>query len=245
MSLQTAQKSTTKMKSSRNLLILIDKDPAEHDVENRSANLIGQNLDGAADTLPSDIPQADWGRKSKAQWKNSIGALCLVVACPSLMVTNWVILEYYQGSVMAMTRSLGDDGIASLLMYYFPRPTLSATFGYMAWLLLQAFLYLYLPGPNCYGQRTPGGNLLQYITNGFTAWIVTHLMFLAGTVLGLIDPAVVARHWEGLLVIANVYGFTMAVFAQVKGYWNPSYAKDRKLSGNGCCISMKRPYADS
>lgn len=76
------------------------------------------------------------------------------------------------------------------------------------------------------------GNLLNYTTNGLAAWAGTHLMFLTASVLGLIDPAIIATHWEGLLVWMNVYGFFLASLAQFKAYLFPSHPEDRNFSGS-------------
>jgi 7-dehydrocholesterol reductase len=48
---------------------------------------------------------------------------------------------------------------------------------------------------------------------------------------GWIDPAIIAKHWEGLLVASNAYGFALAILVQLKGYYSPTFPEDCKLSG--------------
>lgn len=73
--------------------------------------------------------------------------------------------------------------------------------------------------------------LLTYTTNGLLAWFVSHLLYVSATAAGLIDPATIAIHWEGLFAVANVCGFLLAGFAQVKGYTQPSFPEDCKVTG--------------
>lgn len=178
------------------------------------------------------IPQVTWGRRNKPRWSNNVAAAAMVVGCPLWMVINWVALEHHGGSLTQTIQCFTSKGLYQLGLRYLPRPSCSAFFGYALWLLWQAALYGYLPGRRCFGQRTPGGHLLDYTTNGLIAWALTHLLFLAASVLGLIDPAIIAKTWQGLLVAANTYGFVLAFMAQMKGYYAPSFIEDRKLSGS-------------
>lgn len=175
--------------------------------------------------------QVTWGRVSKVRLRNNVGAAVLVVLAPLWVHINWVALQYFNGSLTPTVRTFASKGLIQFAWRYFPQPSLLACFGYAGWLLFQALLYGYLPGPKCFGQRTPGGHLLSYTTNGLMAWTITHLLFLTASVLGLLDPAVIAKNWEGLFVAANTYGFVLAILAQYKGYWAPSYPEDRKMSG--------------
>jgi 7-dehydrocholesterol reductase len=65
------------------------------------------------------------------------------------------------------------------------------------------------------------------------AWIITHVLFLTLAVFGFLDPAILARHWEPLLVTANTAGFLLTGLAYAKAHLSPTHEKDRKFSG-GC-----------
>jgi 7-dehydrocholesterol reductase len=175
--------------------------------------------------------QVKWGRTSKARWDHNLGALFLITAPVLLVHLNWTALQYFNGSLTTALVSMIKQGFVPFARQYFPQPSFSGFFGYAGWISLQALLYQYLPGTLCSGQRTPGGHLLSYNTNGVIAWAVTHLLFLVASVLGIIDPAAIAKSWAGLFVAANTYGFLMAIFAQAKGYWAPTFPKDCKTTG--------------
>ena len=173
-----------------------------------------------------------WGRRAHASWTQTLGALFIITACPIWIITNWIALEYYGGSLQAMIQSLFKLGLTQFADLHAPRHSIPATSGYLAWVSFQAFLYSKLPGPSSKGQLTPAGNLLSYTTNGLLAWSLTHASFAAASVIGAINPSIIARHWEGLLIAVNLYGIVLALFAQVKAYIDPSHSEDRKFSGS-------------
>jgi 7-dehydrocholesterol reductase len=123
-------------------------------------------------------------------------------------------------------------GPTSFLQQFAPRPNLQVNIGYGAWLLFQAALYQFLPSVLSSGQLTPAGHLLKYRTNGLLAWVVTHVLFLVTSYLGLLDPAILARNWEALLVSVNFYGFLLSGVAYGKAHLMPTHVGDRKFSGS-------------
>lgn len=172
-----------------------------------------------------------WGRGDKAGWSKALGAFCIVAGVPTWLHMNWIALEQYEGSITAALKGAFAEGPINFAFGHFPQFTLQAILGYAAWLLIQAAFYGYLPGTLCYGQRTPGGYLLSYTANGLLAWAITHIVYIGGSFLGYLDPAMIAKHWEGLLVAVNTYGFVLAILAQWKGYIAPTHPEDRKCSG--------------
>ena len=177
------------------------------------------------------IDKVTWGRTREARWTNNVGACMVVVMAPLWMTFNWIALEYSGGSLLSALRLILLSNPVVSARRYFPQPSLPAAFGYAAWVLFQALLYRYLPGKRCFGQRTPGGHLLSYTANGLLAWTITHVLFLAASALGILDPATVVKNWQGLFVAANLYGFALSMAAQLKGYWAPSFPEDSKASG--------------
>ena len=173
-----------------------------------------------------------WGRKVRASWTGSVGSLFMVVCCPLWLASNWIGLEYFDGSIFAEIAALRHQGFWLFMQNYFPRPTWEASVGYALWVVFQAFLYMVLPGPISTGQLTPAGNLLKYKTNGLRAWLVTHIVFLAAGFFGYLDLAIIAKHFEGLFFAFNVYGFLLSIFAFAKAHLAPSYPGDCKFSGS-------------
>lgn len=109
--------------------------------------------------------QSSWGRRSKATWTASLGALFVIIFVVGWISTNFIALEYYGGSLRAVAQAVLKQGLVDFVVQNAPRGSAKATIGYLSWVLFQAFLYSYLPGKLCHGQLTPAGNLLQYTTN--------------------------------------------------------------------------------
>ena len=181
-----------------------------------------------------DMTRVDspWGRKTQATWWTALGSLFLVVICPLWIISNWIALEHYGGSLYDTMLAMWSDGLYVFLKQRAPRPTTKASLGYVAWILLQAAFYSVLPGPLSTGQLTPAGNLLQYRTNGLLAWFVTHVLVVLAGLFGTLGLAILANNWEGLLVAVNVYGVLISLFCQIKAHVAPSHPGDRKFSGN-------------
>lgn len=173
-----------------------------------------------------------WGRKAQASWTGSLGSLVMILGCPLWLASNWIGMEYFEGSITAELASLVDHGFFPFLQMYFPRYNLQATLGFFGFVLLQAAFLLYLPGPISTGQLTPAGNLLKYKTNGMAAWALTNALFLGAGLAGVIDLAIIANHFEGVFYITNMCGYLFAAFCLVKAYVAPSHPNDCKFSGS-------------
>lgn len=186
-------------------------------------------MDSLISTMAPD--KVVWGRQAEAVTKDSLKSIVMITAAPVWVLLNWIALTRYDGSMTAAVVALGKNGLLDFLKINQLQPTLVASLGYIGWFLFQAFLFVVLPGAKCFGQRTPGGLLLAYVTNGLNAWMLTHILFFLGAFAGVFDAAIIANHWEGLLVAANVSGFVLAFLFQVKGYYMPSYKEDQKMSG--------------
>ncbi len=114
---------------------------------------------------------------------------------------------------------------------------------FAAWFLFQGVL-AFLPdclhkvfpsyqGGVINGAVTPAGNTLPYQINGLQAWVISHLVFLAGAfVFNWFSPTIIFDHWGALLCVVNIVGFSLAIFVYVKAYLFPSFPQDRKFSGN-------------
>ena len=133
-----------------------------------------------------------------------------------------------------------DIGPVDYFKTYAPAAEVKASVGYAAWILFQTALYQFLPSKLSTGQLTPAGYLLNYRTNGLLAWVVTHLLFFGLSFSGHINPAILARNWEGLLVAANVFGFILSGIAYAKAHLSPTHEGDRKFSGALVVVAVKR-----
>jgi 7-dehydrocholesterol reductase len=154
-----------------------------------------------------------------------------MLLCPILVIFAWVALESFGGSLVAAFTTALSLGPLEFAARYVPRASVNANAGYILWLGFQATLYTFLPSKLSTGQLTPAGHLLEYYTNGLLAWVVTHALFATAVFYGVLDPAIIARNWAGLLVATNVYGYSLSAFAYAKAYLAPSHREDRKFSG--------------
>ena len=66
--------------------------------------------------------QQGWGRRAKASWFASIGAGLIVTLCPCWLITNWIALEYYGGSLRLTARAALKQGLGEFVTHHVPRP---------------------------------------------------------------------------------------------------------------------------
>ncbi len=172
-----------------------------------------------------------WGRWAGGSWLVTTACGGITLLCPLLVIFLWIAMENFDGSLFATLSALWSTDLTSFAARFAPHSSVRAFIGYGSWLVFQAALYTLLPTKSGSGQLTPAGHLLQYNTNGLLAWALTHVLAVMAAVAGVFDPAVLAKHWEGLLVAANLYGFILSAFAFSKAYIAPTHPKDCKFSG--------------
>ncbi|MCJ1308004.1 hypothetical protein MMC25_001654 [Agyrium rufum] len=151
---------------------------------------------------------------------------------PYLIVFIWITLENFGGSFLDASSSLLSLGVREYVNQYGPRFSLFVFVAYTAWVLFQAVLYFCLPASLQTGQLTPARHLLQYHTNGFTAWIITNVLFICLSFWGILDLFVIANHWPALIVASNIGGILLSSFAYFKAHLFPSHADDRKFTSS-------------
>ena len=69
-------------------------------------------------------------------------------------------------------------------------------------------------------------------TNGLSAYLLTNGLFILLCIFGILDPAIIAKHWPTLLISANILGFMLSLFAYVKAHLFPTHTSDLKFSGS-------------
>lgn len=176
--------------------------------------------------------QLSWGRHSDGRtWFRSLLASTPVLLAPISSFAAFITLSQYNGSLSEFLAAGFREGFLTVFIEHRPRLTLKASVVYGLYVLLQAVLFHWLPGATNTGQRTPAGHLLTYRTNGLSAWVVTHVLYVALCWCGMLDPGFVPRNWGGLVAAMNMVGFMVSVFAFVKAHAFPTHAEDRKFSG--------------
>ncbi len=209
------------------LLTAIDASQPSHDRNNSLTR--SQTLASFSATRDSSI---SWGRRAHhGSWLHAMGCLSIMLLCPCLVIFIWISLDSFDGSLMEAMDQLWLVGPVGFFARHVPSPSIKASVGYGLWILFQIALYRFLPSKISTGQLTPDGNLLHYRTNGLLAWAVTHVLFAGLVLMRYIDPAILAKHWEGLLVAANISGFLLSGLAFGKAHLSPTHEGDRKFSG--------------
>lgn len=178
------------------------------------------------------VQHLSWGRRATADWFAHIGSIVIIPLLLFWVHVNWVTLQHFEGSLTAALDEAITIGPLAFFFRYAPTPKLTVALWYVGWLFLQALLYTLLPGITCHGQRTPGGHVLAYTSNGLLAWVLCHIAYcvLAGAF--QLDPACIAKEWEGLLVAANTTAFLVSALLYYKAHVAASYPEDNKFSGS-------------
>ena len=183
----------------------------------------------ADSSLPNTLT---WGRSStRRSWLRSLVSASPVWLAPLTALSFFVTLSHFDGSLSKFVAAGLGEGFLPVLIGHGPQLSLKGTIAYTFWIVLQAGLFQYLPGPINTGQRTPAGRLLAYRTNGLWAWIVTHVLYATLCWFGVLDPGFIPRNWGGLVAAMNLAGFLLSAFAYVKAYLKPTHPDDRKFSG--------------
>ncbi|KAJ3062100.1 7-dehydrocholesterol reductase [Podochytrium sp. JEL0797] len=180
-----------------------------------------------------------WGRARDVGFWSILNCAVIMAFCPFLVIYFWHACDAYKCDLVAPlaplmnAKELSFGVFADWVLGCFPKPTQEGFLLFFGWLLFQAVLYAFLPGPVGHGQMTPAGFVLPYIVNGMNAWVVSHLLFFGASLgLGLFPASIVHDNWGALLVAANVYGYFLTVFSFFKAHLFPSHPADRKFSSS-------------
>ncbi|EMD93181.1 hypothetical protein COCC4DRAFT_151050 [Bipolaris maydis ATCC 48331] len=162
-------------------------------------------------------------------------AICLflIISSPLVCLLYWIAYEYYEASLsdtVLAIRSAKD--IIGFVVDRIPRPTLASSLAYLGWVVYQAALYQYAPGPLHIAPRTPGGRRLSYRLNGLTAWALTLFTALAASKIFNIELSWIAKHWGQLLASANLYcAVLIAIFRYKSKTWPDNHGETISMDG--------------
>lgn len=119
---------------------------------------------------------------------NKIGSIALIIGAP--IITTLSQLYIHPNFNLA-----GNDNI----LYY--------------WIVLQAILFYFVPGKECYGGITPSGEKLKYNINGIIVYPITFMI----PVIFDID---IVNNWGAIFIAANLYGLISSLFVYLKGCYH-------------------------
>jgi len=171
-----------------------------------------------------------WGRYyDGSDYYNVIMCTLLFLFSPLLVFTFCMSCSKYDCSVINFFDDLVSSGN---MINIIPTPSFEGFYILFFWILFQSGLYYFLPGKISLGQPTPAGKILKYKTNGLSAWILTHTLFILLVLFGVIKGSIIYDNWMGLLFAANCYGYFLTFFSFIKAHNFPSHKKDCKFSGS-------------
>eukprot|EP01028_Stygiella_incarcerata_P011481 TRINITY_DN651_c0_g2_i1.p1 TRINITY_DN651_c0_g2~~TRINITY_DN651_c0_g2_i1.p1 ORF type:complete len:487 (-),score=55.47 TRINITY_DN651_c0_g2_i1:162-1505(-) len=172
-----------------------------------------------------------WGRRKGGDFFPTMWVTLIMIFSPVSVLFYWSSCEHYQCSLRDTAADLFLNP-RTALMNLFPTPTLAGFKVFAVWFSYQVLAALFVPGPKSVGQETPAGNVLEYKTNGFNVFLLTHILFAIGGAIGLFKYSIIADNWGSLLVACNVYGYLLTFFVYLKAHLVPSHPEDCKYSGN-------------
>jgi 7-dehydrocholesterol reductase len=177
--------------------------------------------------------QPTWGRYSGNDIGNNLILASIFVFAPILTLFLHIVFRDFGCSIYEpFLRLMNGTMTVWDLIKLFPGPTYTAFSILLSWYSLQVVFYLYLPGMIGSGQNTPAGHQLKYNVNGLRAFILSHALFFICVGLGLFPATIVYDNWGPLLVVSNIIGYCLALFAYMKAHYFPTHPEDVKFSGN-------------
>ncbi len=184
-----------------------------------------------------------WGRAWAVEMKTAISSLLILTLTPLMVFYFYICAFFYDCALTAPIMELVSGNLTlSSVWEKIPSFSTHALAVFACWYLLQLFLALipdyfhriikWYKGGKLLGAVTPAGNQLPYNINGLQAWSVSLTLFLLGWIFNIFSPTIIFDNWGGLLIIANIVGFSLAIFTYIKAFIFPSYINDRLITGN-------------
>ncbi|XP_063900244.1 7-dehydrocholesterol reductase-like isoform X2 [Zophobas morio] len=173
-----------------------------------------------------------WGRNNYVTFLNWIAVVSLLFLTPLLQFYFVFSMQEADGS---LTQPLLDflKG-RPLASYWIPNTTklIKAAKLYTFWTVFQILCALFVPGRTGFGQVTPAGHKLKYKVNGLNCYLLTLLVFFAGSYFNFWAPTIIYDYWIELSVCMQVHGFLLALFAYLKAKYYSSHPEDNKISNS-------------
>ena len=172
----------------------------------------GRVVDGWAEGTDPKIdqnPHFDFG--------GSFGVTAMMIGFPALMWYMWIGATYYDGkfpSEPSMSWSTFGKHMAHLV-YTGAFPSLKAWTIYWTFLIVQAILYLTMPGVYSAGKPLAheGGKQLRYYCNGVTSFYLTILLALGLHFSGIFKMYVLLDEFGPIMSVAIITGVLVSIVA--------------------------------
>lgn len=182
-----------------------------------------------------------WGRRRKVGNYTAALATVMITCCPALAAMMVFTCDKYN---CAVTETAWDmirldpvfvtrmkEWIATEVVAKFTWVPVTIVIG---WIILQALLYVFVPGRNVQGELTPDGRIPMYRINGLECWVITHVLFVAGVFIYGTDVATAFVYYQiPIFLTTNIYGFVVSALMVIRAYREgPKPGIDRVFSSS-------------
>ncbi|KAH6971451.1 7-dehydrocholesterol reductase [Ilyonectria sp. MPI-CAGE-AT-0026] len=163
---------------------------------------------------------------------DKVTSFVLITTSPLFLLFYWITHHYFDASITSAASELISNNPFDFFSSRIPQLTKASVLAYSLWVIVQALLYVYVPGKLHIAPRTPGGRQLKYRLNGLRVWILS----VGGAAMlcynGILDPAFIAIHWGNLLMTANAYALILVLTFWIKARIKPDHQGDTLITGN-------------
>lgn len=177
-----------------------------------------------------------WGRRRNANVLTGLKALAMMAVCPIFVLFLAATIDFHDGSILIATQDATTDG---WLQGISTRSAFQINLAIIVYMILQAVLYRYLPGPRHTGQLTPAGHLLEYKTNGLLACFITCGLYGLAVGTGIIKASFIATNWSSFILALNLWGLLVTLAVYLRALFAPTYPQDRICSGQSHLRSLE------
>jgi protein-S-isoprenylcysteine O-methyltransferase Ste14 len=172
------------------------------------------------------------GRSGITQTKDSVraGATGIPAEAVTLLVLPLIVYYLYfcvgfnDGAMLPWSHANWGGFFAAIV------PTGSAAVAYLTWIVLQAALFVILPGRVVTGLPLQDGSRLTYRLNGLAAFVISLLVLAAGHLSGLFRLTWIYENFGALLSVITIFSIAFAFFTYYWGLRHPDTPP--RLTGN-------------
>ena len=194
------------------------------------------------------ISQQPAGRYEFGGWK---GALAIMLFSHFILYYFWVCIEFFGGNVVYPGHALlnGQDLLPVFLdkIATHAAPSLFTFATFSAFLFLEYFFAVVIPGPITHGMPIPSenGRRLAYKCNAVHAWYAMLTLAAALHYTDVFPLQTLRNHFGSYMTCAVLYGDAVAVLVYIGAF---VVGSDIRLTGNrvydffmGACLNVRLP----
>jgi protein-S-isoprenylcysteine O-methyltransferase Ste14 len=145
-------------------------------------------------------------RQSRSDFGGATGNLVLLVAMPAGTAYLYFCARFNCGRLLPGPEAELSAFAKSLI------PSWETAGVYLAWLVFQALLQAFAPGPTVEGSPLDDGTRLRYRMNGRSSLLITAVVLAAGVGAGWLPPRWIYDHFGELISVITIFSYAFALF---------------------------------